>query len=81
MGPYERIAASPFDIEEPAIRAPFRWRSWRVTVLAGAMAAAAVLLTNIALLAWTLKMELESKDGIVTVYRGKQNFAYCCSSL
>jgi hypothetical protein len=79
MGSYKRIARSVFEIEEPAKHAPSRWRSWRVTVVTGALIATAVLFINVSLLAWTLRKEIE--DGIVTIYQGKPRSAALQSRL
>jgi hypothetical protein len=70
MIPYKPVAQSNFEVEDSSKHEPSRWRSWRVTIVAGALIATAVLLTNGLLLAWTSTEGFEIEDGIATIFEG-----------
>lgn len=73
MSTYKTVAQSAPDVDLDSEREPFRWRSWRVTVVIGAVISTIVLLTNIGVLAWTLR-NFEVKDGFATVFEGTSKF-------
>lgn len=56
---------------------PSRWRSWRITVLIGALTSSVVFLINIGILAWAWS-NFEVQDGIATVFEGRLDMN-CCS--
>lgn len=60
------IKQSEVDLASDAPQKPSKWRSWRVTVLLGALVSSAVLLFNICVLIWVTKT-FEVVDGVATV--------------
>lgn len=74
MGEYEQVKQSELEAlssrqSVEGLQKPPRWRSWRVTVLLGALVSIGVLLLNAGFLVWALRQE-EVFRGVATIYQG-----------
>lgn len=69
MGVYKEVKQSELEFSDEKQQKPSRWRSWRVTVLLGALLSTGVLILNTGVLVWALR-STPVKDGIATIYAG-----------